>query len=97
MKKLIQMIIITIMLLSVVACSTHTHKVGKGAQGNNVQAERQWYALWGLIPLNDVNTAEMVNGAEDYDIKTEQTFVDGLINIVLTYTTITARTVEVKK
>ena len=49
-------------MLLLSACSTHTHVVGNGpSKGETVQA-RQWYILWGLIPLNNVDTNAMAAG-----------------------------------
>ncbi|MBT5533793.1 hypothetical protein HOK31_12085, partial [Candidatus Poribacteria bacterium] len=58
--------------------------------------ERQWYVAFGLAQLNKVDTAAMAAGLEDYEIKTEQTFVDAVLGI-LTGGIITARTVTVTK
>ena len=39
-------------------CMAHTHVVGTGA-GTGVEDEaRQWYVLWGLVPINDVDSSE---------------------------------------
>ena len=79
-----------------VGCSAHTHVVGSGAQEWRGQSERQWYFLAGLAPINDVDTEAMAEGIENYEITTEQTFVDGLIGVV-TLGWVTARTVTVTK
>ena len=55
------------------------HTVGDGAKGNTEVVQRQWYVLWGLVPLNDVSTASMAGGAEDYNIEVKQSFVDAII------------------
>ncbi len=80
-----------------VGCQTHRHVVGDGAQEWQPTSERQWYILMGLIPINEVDTEELVGDAEDYEIKTETTFVDGLINIVTSIITVRSRTVTVTK
>ncbi len=49
----------------VIGCSTHIHKVGNGAQGNDMMMQRQWYVLFGLVPLNEVDTNAMAGGATD--------------------------------
>ncbi|MCD4829405.1 MAG: Bor family protein [Candidatus Cloacimonetes bacterium] len=84
-------------LLGMVACSTHTHIVGTGGQGSDVQIARQWYAIFGLVELNEVDTNAMASGATDYTITTEQTFVDGLITCFTSAITISCRSVEVTK
>lgn len=78
-------------------CSAHTHMVGTGAHGLQKAEERQWYILWGLVPLNDVDSAAMAGGATDYTVHTEVSVVDFLIGIVTSIVTINARTVTVTK
>jgi len=84
-------------LLFVVSCSTHIHTIGNGPQEFETLESRQWYILWGLVPLNEVNSAEMSGGAVDYEIKTEQSAVDVIISIFTSIVTVQARTVTVTK
>ena len=35
-----------------IICATHGHKMGNGAQGNDMMEARQWYVLFGLVPIN---------------------------------------------
>ena len=79
------------------SCATHVHNVGSGAQGNNKMEERQWYVLWGLVPINEVDTHEMAGDAENYTITTEQATLDVIINLFTTYVTVVSRTVTVEK
>ena len=84
-------------MLAFVACSTHTHIVGKGAQGTQQVESRQWYILFGLVPLNDVQTNDMASGANDYTIQTQQGALDVIMNIFTMYVTVSSRTVTVTK
>ena len=84
-------------MLFVIGCSTHVHKVGKGAQGSDIMEARQWYVLWGLVPINDVDTNVMADGATDYEITTQYTVLDTIISVVLSEITINCRTVTVQK
>ena len=79
------------------SCYTMTHQVGAGAQSDSEESERQWYILWGLIPLNTVDSQEMADGATDYTVETEHSFVDILISLVTTWVTIVPFTVTVTK
>jgi len=88
-------IILTICLLT--GCAAHIHKVGQGAQGAQKSEARQWYVLWGLVPINEVDTQKMADGATDYTIKTENSALDILINIFTTYVSVVSRTVTVTK
>jgi len=97
MKKVFAGFFIAIILLIEIGCSTHHHIIGNGAKGNTELTARQWYILFGLVPLNNVDTKEMAAGANDYEIITQTSFLDIVINIFTGYVTIYSRTVQVKK
>ena len=82
-------------MLFVIGCAAHTHKVGDGAQGNDTTSARQWYVLYGLVPINDVDSNAMAAGATDYEITTSHTPLDVVITAVLSSITIYSRTVTV--
>lgn len=92
-KKLIAPLLLAVLVLA--GCSAHVHMVGKGAQGTEVVATRQFYVI-SLAPLNEVDTRAMAGGAEDYTIKTAAGFLDILIASV-TGGIITSRKVVVEK
>ncbi len=95
-KKIVALILIaTILLLT--GCAAHIHKIGAGAQGNDIQEARQWYALWGLVPINDVDSSLMAEGATNYEITTSTTVLDFVISIFTGIVTINSRTVVVQK
>jgi hypothetical protein len=96
-RKLRMGIMMCLLVCVTTACSTHIHTVGNGGSGSSVTAERQWYVLWGLVPINKVDSKAMAGGATNYTVKTEQSFIDGLISIVTSFVTVSARTVEVSK
>ena len=96
MVRNLTIIILMIMVVIFVGCSTHIHTIGDGASGNDKDVKRQWYVAFGLATLNEVDTREMAGEAENYEIKTQTTFIDGLIG-VLTYSLISPRTVTVTK
>ena len=84
-------------MLFVIGCAAHTHKVGNGAQGTDIVEARQWYVLWGLVPINDVDTQAMAGGATDYEITTQVTGIDFVISAVLSNISINCRSVAVEK
>lgn len=96
MKRVIAVLMVGVMLL-IMGCSAHTHMVGNGAQGMEQTQERQWYVLFGLVPINKVNTSTMAAGATDYTIKTEQSALDVIINIFTSFVSVYSRTVTVTK
>jgi hypothetical protein len=96
--KLVAIALITVLVLA--SCVSHTHVVGDGAQTGQEVSAKQWYAVWGLIPLGiggGADTAEMAAGASDYTITTEYEFIDVVANIFLQYVTLNIRTVTVTK
>ena len=96
-KKVMAVFMIIVLMLMLAGCAAHIHKIGKGAQGNDVIEKRQWYILFGLVPLNEVDTAEMADGATDYTITTEQNELDVIMNIFTSYISVVSRTVTVEK
>ncbi len=96
MKRLSILLIIALCLL-LSACYTHKHVVGSGAQGNEIVTARQWYVAYGLAPINTVDSHAMAGGAKNYEVQTQQTFVDGVINLFTSTFTVTCQTVTVKK
>ncbi len=97
MKKILKVVSILLLILFFVGCTTHIHKVGSGPQSYDSEELRQWYVLWGLVPINDVDTKDMAGDAINYEIKTEVTPLDFLISIPASTVTVTSRTVTVVK
>ncbi|MBT3168990.1 MAG: hypothetical protein HN952_04570 [Candidatus Cloacimonetes bacterium] len=80
-----------IALVLMIGCSANVHTVGNGPQNGKVTTARQWYLISGLVPMNEV---DMTVATTNYEIKTEQTFVDGFISW-FTGNLITVRTVTI--
>lgn len=97
MKSFISLFLVIILLFAFTACSTHIHKIGQGAQRNDETTARQWYILWGLVPLNTVDTHEIAGNATNYEIKTEISGLDFIMNIFTGFVTVYSRTVTVTK
>ena len=96
-KKALPIIMAAIMMLSIVGCYSQTFVVGNGAQGAQTEETRQWYILFGLVPLNTVDSKAMAGDAANYTIHTEQSFLDVVINIFTSAVTVYSRTVTVTK
>ena len=97
MLRKLSAVLLIVAMLFVIGCAAHVHQVGKGAQGNDITLARQWYVLWGLVPINDVDTNAIAEGAIDYEITTSVTPIDFVINAVLGQVSIYCRTVTVQK
>ena len=91
--------ILIVGVLFVIGCATqtHIHNVGNGAQGIDMMEARQWYVLWGLVPINQVSTKAMAGEATDYEIMTGYTTRDFIMNIITGWVSINSRTVAVRK
>lgn len=83
--------------LVLTACMTTTHKVGNGGSGASSEEHRMWYALWGLVPLNETDTSGMAAGATDYTVKTERNVIDVIIGIFTGFITVYPQTTTVTK
>ena len=97
LRKSVLLSVLIVLLLSMLACSAHVHRVGTGPQTGQTIEARQWYALWGLVSINDVNTQQLAGGASNYEIKTEQSVLDIIINMFTGAITVYSRTVTVTK
>jgi len=96
-KRIILLFAIILTFCLLTGCAAHIHKVGQGAQGAQKSEARQWYVLWGLVPINDVDTQQMSDGAADYTIKTENSALDVIINFFTGSVSVVSRTVTVTK
>ena len=97
MFKKLSAVLLIVGMLCVIGCASHTHIVGNGAQGTDMIESRQWYVLWGLVPINEVDTQAMAGEATDYEITTEVNLLDAIINAVANSVSIYCRTVTVRK
>ncbi len=85
------------LVAALTGCYTLEHQVGTGAQGASEVEQRKWYILWGLVPLNEVDSHTMAAGATNYDVKSEITVVDVLLNLFTAWVSIYSQTVTVTK
>lgn len=62
------------------SCYSYTTVVGEGAKGNSEVKEWNHYVVYGLAPVGISDPKEMAGGASDYTVKTEMSFVNGLVS-----------------
>ena len=94
MKKLI---ISLSLALFFSACATHSHTFGEGPSSGLSEEKRQYYVLYGLVPLNKVDTQAMVGDSKDFKLETGVQAIDVLIGAVGGSFTVSSRTVKVTK
>ncbi len=95
--KLTKIVAPLLVLGLLASCTANLHTIGDGPKGGTVLKQKQWYVLWGLVPLTQVDTKTMAGDAADYQIKTVYNVDDVLINIIGNYISVNCRTVEVTK
>ena len=84
------------LLLCAQGCVTHVHRVGLGpVQGTELARERQYYILFGLFRLNDVDTHQIAKGRNSYQVETTTSFWDLVLTPFLFPLSVTSRTVTV--
>lgn len=96
MKKFIVLMFV-VALFATSCISQHRHIVGNGPQTGVKVERKQWYALWGLVPVGSVNTKELAGGAENYEIYTRCNAADFFLNLLTGIVTFQSRTVTVTK
>ena len=97
MKRIIAASLILAFCCLLVGCYTFNHQVGTGAKGFDEVKERQWYVLFGLVPINKVDSRKMAGGAANYDVKTEFNVVDVIITAFTSVASVHCQTVTVTK
>jgi predicted small secreted protein len=81
MKRMITLCAVAITAsVMLTSCYTYTTVVGKGAQGTTAKSQWNHYVLFGLAPVDVSDAKEMSEGAADYTVTTEQSFLNGLIS-----------------
>ena len=91
-------VLLLVAMVLMMGCAAHTHKVGHGAVLNRTRiVERQWYLLYGLVPINEVDTHAMIGGKNHYEMRTEVTVMDFIYISLFSPLTVTCRTVTVRR
>ncbi len=62
------------------SCYTLSYQVGNGAQTGIEVKKKNHYLIGGLAALSTSDPVLMAGDAEDYNVKIEHSFIDGLIN-----------------
>ena len=80
-------------------CYTQRFDVGTGGGGGETRQFTQWFALWGLVPITQVeqDVNEYTADTANYTVTTQFTPLDILIGFFTNVVTIGPKTVTVEK
>ena len=84
-------------LTSLCACQVHTHRIGAGPSGLGSDSLRQYYLLFGLVPVSEGDSQRLTQDSTSYEIVTKYSLVDMLLAPILAPLTMTSRTVQVNR
>lgn len=77
-------------------CVSNSVSVGLGSTGSGDRTERQYYLLFGLVSVNEVDTRRMAGSLTSYAVDAEFGWMDLLLAPILLPLTMTSRTVTVR-
>lgn len=77
-------------------CVSHQHVVGLGPTGTGSVSARQYYVLFGLLQVNEVDTQRFAPELTSYAIDTRFSLTDLVLTTLLLPLTVTTRTITVK-
>lgn len=81
MRRAAPVLVVLAVLLLASGCFTTTHTIGDGPRGGEVRVHHSWYAAWGFIPLNRLDSKEVVGAADNYRVSTGIGGFDVAMNI----------------
>ena len=96
-RHVLSILSVLVLVLPAAGCASHVHRIGLGPTGIGSESARQYYFLFGLVRLNNVDVQRMASDLTSYSITTEYGFVDLLLAPLFGVLTITSRTVTVDK
>jgi len=98
-KAVLFLLCLTVLFAPLSGCYTMNNTIGSGApDGAPVAEDRQWFLLWGLLPLNNVDGGKMAQDKgirNNYTIQTQQSFIDVILNIFTGFVSVYSRDVKV--
>lgn len=84
-------------LLLLTSCQVHRHRVGTGPVGAGSESMRQYFIFFGLLRISESDSQRLTHDATGYEIVTEYSFVDMLLQPLLLPVTMTSRTITVNR
>ena len=96
-RALLLVFLVVLAALPLGGCHVHQHRVGGGPVGAGEDSMRQYYLLFGLVSLNEVDSQRLTRDLTSYEITTEFAWTDMFLLPLLLPLTVTTRTVTVAR
>lgn len=64
------------------SCYTYRYNVGEGPQSGVEIKQKNHYFIYGLAPGTTSDPIQMAGDTNNYEVKIEHTFIDGLLNAI---------------
>lgn len=99
LKKLVVLSLVAVLALANVGCFVQKHDVGQGATGGEEREFNQWFILWGLVPITQIedDVESAYAGATDYTVTSQFTPLDCVINFFTSFVTIYRKSITVER
>ena len=97
MKRWVCVLLAVAMLSLSTGCYVMKHTVGTGPSTGTTSTDRQWFILWGLVPLGRADSAAVAGGTKNYRVTTKQGVWDIVLNLFTGLITIHSRTIIVER
>lgn len=98
MRKMIGLSLCLLMAgLPLAGCYTVNHTIGTGGD-TPVASDRQWYVLWGLVPITQLDGGQMAKAkglTTNYTIQTQANFLDDILNLITGFVSVWGQTITV--
>ncbi len=88
-----------VLLTTATGCFTQSVPFGSGGTGASEQEFNQWFVLWGLVPITEIeeDVTAAIGGTTDYTLTSEFTPIDCVINIFTSVVTVYRKSMIVEK
>ena len=85
------------MAMTNAGCFKQSVDVGAGGTTGEQTEFNQWFVLWGLVPITEIDPESVTGGASDYTITSVFTPLDCVINIFTSFVTIYRKSIVVEQ
>lgn len=97
-RKVTALTLVCALMFVTLGCYTQRVDVGAGAPSGAQRVEhRQWFALWGLVPITQIEPEATIGDAQNYSIVSEFTPLDVIIGIFTGIVTVYPKTIIVEQ